>query len=114
MNKKRVLMTGATGYIADQMLPTFRDRYEMLLTDISTKNRRGEDVEGITVTEVKGFGRGGGKAPGFGGATTDPWGFDNINFADGHVAFFGETIDQAILDALTTRAGEEIIDFSRF
>jgi nucleoside-diphosphate-sugar epimerase len=52
MKKKKVLMTGATGYVADQMLPTFRDRYEMLLTDISTKNRRGEDVESITVTDL--------------------------------------------------------------
>ena len=31
------------------------------------------------------FRGGGGKAPGFGGATTDPWGFDTISFYDGHV-----------------------------
>jgi len=37
-----------------------------------------------------------------------------FNFADGHVAFFGETINQAVLDALTTRAGEEVIDVIRF
>ena len=52
MSKKKVLMTGATGYIADRMLPTFRERYEMLLTDISTKNRRGEDVEGVTIENL--------------------------------------------------------------
>ena len=32
------------------------------------------------------FRGGAGKAAGFGGAKTDPWGFDNISFADGHVA----------------------------
>ena len=31
------------------------------------------------------FRGGGGKAPGFGGAKFDPWGFDNISFMDGHV-----------------------------
>ena len=34
------------------------------------------------------FRGGGGQVPGFGGAKTDPWGFDNINFADGHVGAY--------------------------
>ena len=49
---KRVLMTGATGYIADQLLPTFRERYEMVLVDVNEENRRGERVEGVTVVDL--------------------------------------------------------------
>ena len=35
------------------------------------------------------FRSGSGKVPGFGGAKFDPWGFDNISFADGHVTSYG-------------------------
>jgi len=35
-------------------------------------------------------------------------------FADGHVQFLSEAINQEVLDALTTRAGDEIIDPSGF
>ena len=31
----KVLLTGAAGYIADQILPTFRERYETVLVDVS-------------------------------------------------------------------------------
>ena len=49
---KRVLLTGATGYIADQLLPTFRERYDMVLIDVKEENRRGERVEGVTVADL--------------------------------------------------------------
>ena len=39
---KKILMTGATGYVADQMLPTFKDKYETVLIDTRSENRRGE------------------------------------------------------------------------
>ena len=39
--RRRVLITGATGYIASQLLPTFRERYDLRLTDV----RPGEGVQ---------------------------------------------------------------------
>lgn len=48
----RILITGATGYIADQMLPTFRDRYETILVDTRKENRRGESVDGLHVADL--------------------------------------------------------------
>ena len=37
----KVLLTGAAGYIADQLLPTFKERYETVLVDVTDTNRRG-------------------------------------------------------------------------
>lgn len=50
--KKRLLMTGAAGYVADQMLSRFREKYELVLLDTSTKNRRGEEVEGVNMIDL--------------------------------------------------------------
>ena len=52
MSVKKVLMTGATGYIADQLLPTFREKYEMVLLDVRKENRRGEPVDGAIVADL--------------------------------------------------------------
>ena len=49
---KRILMTGATGYVADQMLPTFKEKYETVLIDTRTENRRGEKVENVNVVDL--------------------------------------------------------------
>ena len=47
-NKRKVLMTGAAGYVASLMVPTFRERYDMVLVGHrSTVNTDGEPVEGI-------------------------------------------------------------------
>ena len=43
----KILMTGATGYIANQLLSTFREEYETVLIDVNEKNRQGEKVEGL-------------------------------------------------------------------
>ena len=40
-SRPRVLLTGATGYIAGQLVPEFRDRYDLRLVDV----RPGEGVE---------------------------------------------------------------------
>ncbi len=48
----KVLMTGATGYIANQLLPTFRERYEMVLVDVKEENPRGERVEGVVTADL--------------------------------------------------------------
>ena len=40
--KRKVLITGASGYIASRSLPIFRERYELVLLDVKTTNRAGE------------------------------------------------------------------------
>ena len=48
----KVLMTGATGYIANQLLPTFRENYEMVLVDVNGVNRNGDRVEGVEIADL--------------------------------------------------------------
>ena len=48
----KVLLTGASGYIADQLLPTFKERYETVLVDVTDTNRRGEKVEGVVIQDL--------------------------------------------------------------
>ncbi len=48
----KVLMTGATGYIASQLLPTFQEDYEMVLVDVKTENREGERVDGVQIANL--------------------------------------------------------------
>ncbi len=45
----KVLMTGATGYIAGQLLPTFQEDYEMVLVDVKAENRDGDRIEGVEI-----------------------------------------------------------------
>ena len=52
MTKKKVLITGAAGYIAGQMLATLKERYETVLLDIGTKNRQGEHVDGVEIADL--------------------------------------------------------------
>lgn len=52
MAKKRVLVTGAAGYVASQVLPTFRERYECTLVDIRDCDRNGSPVPGLQVTDL--------------------------------------------------------------
>ena len=49
---QKVLMTGASGYIADQLLPTFKESYEMVLVDVVDTNRRGEPVDGVVIQDL--------------------------------------------------------------
>lgn len=48
----KLLITGAAGYVAGQLLPAFRDRYELVLVDVTRQNRRGEPVEGVTIADL--------------------------------------------------------------
>ena len=48
----KVLLTGAAGYIASQLLPTFREQYEMVLLDVTDTNRRGDRVEGVEIADL--------------------------------------------------------------
>ena len=52
MATKKVLLTGAAGYIANQLLPAFRERYEMVLIDVRQENRLGEALEGVHIADL--------------------------------------------------------------
>ena len=45
-------MTGAAGYIASQLLPTFRAQYDLVLVDVTQKNRQGEEIKDIVVLDL--------------------------------------------------------------
>ena len=49
---QKILMTGAAGYIASQLLPAFRERHEMVLVDVKTEDRQGERVEGVVTADL--------------------------------------------------------------
>lgn len=52
MAKRKVVITGAAGYIAGRMLPALRERYDLTLLDIKTTNREGQEVEGIVIADL--------------------------------------------------------------
>jgi hypothetical protein len=49
-----VLLTGATGYIASQLLPAFQERYDLQLLDVREADGSGRRVEGIEVADLLG------------------------------------------------------------
>ena len=50
--RMKVLLTGATGYIAGQLLPAFRERYDLRLVDVRDVNASGNKVEGVEVCDL--------------------------------------------------------------
>ena len=52
MAKKSVVLTGAAGYVAGLMLPALRERYDLVLLDVKTANRAGEEVAGVQVVDL--------------------------------------------------------------
>lgn len=52
MSKAKVLVTGASGYIASLVLPELRDRYELTLLDVRTTDRNGNEVPGIQIADL--------------------------------------------------------------
>ena len=52
MNSLRVLLTGATGYIAGQLLPAFRESYDLRAIDVRERNASGEKVGGVEVADL--------------------------------------------------------------
>lgn len=52
MAKRKVLMTGAAGYIASQLLPVFREVYELTLLDVKETNPTGTKVPGIILADL--------------------------------------------------------------
>ena len=51
MAKQKVLMTGASGYIASLMLPTMRDHFDLVLADVSDTDRDGNKIEGVNIAD---------------------------------------------------------------
>jgi hypothetical protein len=52
MDRRKVLVTGAAGYVAAQMLPTLRERYDCTLIDVTTTDRDGCEVAGVQVQSL--------------------------------------------------------------
>lgn len=52
MVKRKVLVTGASGYIASLLLPSFRERYDLTLLDVRSTDRNGNFVEGIIISDL--------------------------------------------------------------
>ncbi len=52
MARRKVVVTGAAGYIAGLLLPAFRERYDLTLLDVRTTDRDGNEVEGIQVVDL--------------------------------------------------------------
>lgn len=52
MNGRNVLVTGAAGLIAGQVLPALRERYQLTLTDVSENDREGNPVPGLQIADL--------------------------------------------------------------
>ena len=50
--RPRVLLTGATGYVAGQLLPAFRERYDLRLVDVRDVDASGERVDGVEISDL--------------------------------------------------------------
>ena len=50
--RRRVLLTGATGYVAGQLLPALRERYDLTLVDVRAQDRDGRPVDGVEVLDL--------------------------------------------------------------
>jgi hypothetical protein len=50
--RRRVLLTGATGAIAGQLLPALRERYDLRLVDVRATDRDGGPVAGVQVMDL--------------------------------------------------------------
>ena len=48
-----VLVTGASGYIAAQLLPSFRQLYDLRLVDVKAADRQGEVVSGVAIHDLR-------------------------------------------------------------
>ncbi|MDE0465059.1 MAG: NAD(P)-dependent oxidoreductase [Caldilineaceae bacterium] len=50
--KRKVVITGASGYIASLLLPALRQRYDLTLLDVRTTDRDGNEVEGVQIADL--------------------------------------------------------------
>ena len=52
MAQRKVLVTGATGYVASRMLPALRERYDLTLIDVRATRSDGTPVEGAQIANL--------------------------------------------------------------
>jgi nucleoside-diphosphate-sugar epimerase len=52
MSRRRVVLTGAAGYIAQRMLPELRDRWDVIPIDLRTTTRDGAPIPSIVVADL--------------------------------------------------------------
>jgi hypothetical protein len=52
MKTKRVVLTGAAGYVAQRMLAALRERFDLVLLDATDKTRTGAAVPGLHVVDL--------------------------------------------------------------
>ena len=52
MSTRRVLVTGATGYIATLLLPALRERYALTLIDVKNIDRQGHVVDDVELLDL--------------------------------------------------------------
>jgi len=50
--KRTILVTGAAGYIAGQVVPALREAYALRLVDVRDTDRDGRRVEGVVVADL--------------------------------------------------------------
>jgi UDP-glucose 4-epimerase len=50
--RKRVVVTGAAGYVAQRMLPELRERWDLVLLDVRPTTRDGKPVPGLIVADL--------------------------------------------------------------
>ena len=52
MTNRKVLVTGAAGYIASLLLPALRERYDLTLVDVCSTDRAGNKIAGIQIADL--------------------------------------------------------------
>ena len=52
MEKRVVLLTGASGYVASQLREEFRDRYELRMIDVRSTDRDGVQIAGVEIADL--------------------------------------------------------------
>ena len=52
MSKRKVVITGACGFIMTRVLPELRKKYDLTLLDIRNTNPEGHTVEGVILTDL--------------------------------------------------------------
>ena len=52
MAVRRVLVTGAAGFIASYIMPGLQGRYDLTLLDVSDVDREGRGVEGVVTADL--------------------------------------------------------------
>ena len=52
MARRNVLITGASGYIASQLLPTFREIYNLTLIDVTSETHQSGSLSDVKITDL--------------------------------------------------------------